>query len=145
MSWSVKIAVLYLGFVGIILTLVFTCFRHKTELEYKDYYARELKFQDQLNASANAENLPVQIDYRIGDHSVEIIIPKELRKEGMTGSVHFMRPSDSSLDREFSLDVSENGSQLILDPSFVQGIYKMSISVTSEGKNYFKQAVLRFK
>ena len=46
MSWGIKITILYLGFVALILTLVFTCFGHKSELEYKDYYVRELKFQE---------------------------------------------------------------------------------------------------
>ena len=50
MSWGIRITIMYLGFVGLILTLVFTCFGHKVELESKDYYARELRFQDQINA-----------------------------------------------------------------------------------------------
>jgi hypothetical protein len=57
MSWGIKITLLYLAFVALILTLVFTCFGHKTELEYKDYYARELRFQDQIDAATNAANL----------------------------------------------------------------------------------------
>jgi hypothetical protein len=145
MSWSVKIVVLYLGFVGIILTLVFTCFNHKTELEYKDYYARELHYQDQIDALANTEELSVPIDYRVYAKSLEILIPEALRQEGMTGIVQLMRPSDSSLDREFKIATAENGTQLISDPSFKRGVYKMNISIKCENKNYFKQAVIHFK
>src|SRR5690349_21386396 len=99
MSWAIKITTLYLGFVAIILTLVFTCFRHKTELEFKDYYARELKFQDQIDARANADQLQVAIGYVVRDRSVEIILPKEILAPGMTGTVEFMRPSDASKDK----------------------------------------------
>jgi nitrogen fixation protein FixH len=143
MSWGIKITTLYLGFVAIILTLVFTCFRHKTELEFKDYYARELKFQDQIDARANADKLPVSIAYVIRDRSVEIILPEEVASPDLKGTVEFLRPSDASKDKSISLVVDEEGIQMI-DPGFIKGVYKMQISFTSGGKNYFKEAIINF-
>jgi hypothetical protein len=144
MSWSVKITVLYLGFVGIILTLVFTCFAHKTELEFKDYYARELNFQGQIDATANADNLSKPIEYVIRDRSVQIILPKEVLSSNLAGSIHFLRPSDATKDKLLKLTPGSDGIQM-LDPGFVKGVYKMRISFSSLGKSYFKEAIINFK
>lgn len=143
MSWGIKITLLYLGFVGIILTLVFTCFRHKTELEYKDYYAKELDFQSQIDATRNAGALTAPIDYVIRDRSVQIVLPKEVVSESLKGTVHFIRPSDASKDKTISLMPGEDGIQMI-DPGFIKGVYKMQLSFNSKGKSYFKEAVITF-
>lgn len=143
MSWGIRITLLYLGFVAIILTLVFTCFGHKSELESKDYYARELKFQDQINAEQNNNNLSEPIEYRILDRSVQVVLPKEIVSPDITGKIYFMRPSDSSQDKTISLATDKNGFQTI-NAGFVKGVYKMQISLTSGHKNYYKQAVINF-
>jgi hypothetical protein len=143
MSWGIKITILYLGFVGIILTLVFTCFRHKTELEYKDYYAKELKFQDQLNATANANALPISIDYRVIDRAVLIQIPKEVLSDSLRGVIYFMRPSDASKDKTVPLSPDYEGIQTI-DPGFIKGVYKMQLSFISKGKSFYKEAIITF-
>jgi len=143
MSWGIKITILYLGFVSIIITLVVTCFQHKTELEFKDYYAKEIKFQDQINATENSENLKNPITYKIMDRAVQIILPKEVITDNLNGEIYFLRPSDASKDKMIALAIDGGGIQTI-DPGFVKGVYKMQISFTSMGKSYYKDAVINF-
>lgn len=143
MSWGIKITVLYLGFVGIILTLVITCFGHKTELESKDYYVKEIKFQDQINATENSERLNNPITYKVMDRAIQIVLPKEVISDDLTGTVFFLRPSDASKDKSIPLMTDEEGVQMI-DPGFIKGVYKMQISFTSLGKSYYKEAVINF-
>lgn len=143
MSWGIRITLLYLGFVAVILTLVITSFGHKSELESKDYYVKELKFQEQINAAANSNELVQPIAYKIMDRSVQISVPEELLSPDLAGTIHFMRPSDSSKDKTILLRTDEDGIQMI-DPGFLKGVYKMQISLTSAGKNYFKEAVINF-
>ena len=143
MSWGIKITVLYLGFVAIILTLVFTCLGHKTELEYKDYYAKEIKFQDQINAVSNANQLTTPIDYKIAGRSIQISLPKELLSDDFKGTVNFLRPSDASKDKLIKLVPGDDGIQMI-DPGFIKGVYKMQISFNRLGKNYYKEAIINF-
>lgn len=142
-SWGFRITVLYLGFVAIILTLVITCFSHKSELESKDYYAKELKFQDRINATANYNQLARPITYHVMDRSVQIRLPKEILSDQLTGTIFFMRPSDASKDKTILLKTDEEGAQMI-DPGFVKGVYKMQITLKSGDKSYFKEAVINF-
>lgn len=144
MNWGTKITVLYLGFVALILTLVFTSMGHKTELEYTDYYAREIKFQEQINATKNADALSQPIEYAVNGKTVKLKVPQELLAEAK-GKIEFLRPSDQRLDKEVALNLDSDGEQFIADPSFSTGIYKMMISINSGGKTYYKEAVIKLK
>jgi len=145
MNWGTKILILYLAFVGLIVTLVVTCLNNDTELEYSDYYAREIKFQDQIDANKNALSLATPIDYEVKVEGVEIKLPAEIISGSPTGSIHFMRPSDSKLDKMVPLNTSADGKQLIAAAGFEKGLYKMKILISSGGKNYFKESIITFK
>jgi hypothetical protein len=145
MSWGIRIALLYTGFVAIILTLVFICMSHKTELEYKDYYARELKFQDQINAAANTAQLKGTIGHEIKGRSILICIPSEISGPGMHGIIRLVRASDSSLDLQFAILPDVEGKQFINDHRLKTGVYKMIIEISSGGKDYYKESVITLK
>jgi hypothetical protein len=142
MNWSTKILILYLGFVALILTLVFTCFGQKSELEYKDYYSREIKFQDQINAQKNAEQLPEPITYALENGSIHVTFPQPIR-EGITGTIELMRPSDSSKDLVVTVVPDAQGGQVISNIS--KGFYKMRISVEQAHIRYFKEATITLR
>ena len=144
MNWGTKITILYLSFVGLILGLAFVCFGESVELETPDYYAKELKFQDQLDATKNANNLNVPVQHIIRDRSVQLIFPTELMSKDFSGSVYFMRPSNSSQDKAVPLSPGIEGMQMI-DPGFTKGVYKMQISFTSNGKSYYKEDIINFQ
>lgn len=144
MNWGTRITILYLGFVTLILVLAFTCFGQKVELESKDYYAKELKFQDQLDATTNANSLPERIEHTITERSVEIEFPKEILTPDLKGSIIFFRPSDSSKDRMIPIAPNADGKQLLNDKSFIKGVYKMQISFSSNGKNYYQEDIINF-
>lgn len=145
MSWGIKITVLYLGFVALILTLVFTCFGHKSELEYKDYYARELKFQDQIDASSNAANLETPIDYQVKGAHILVKIPVQLIDAQLSGKIVLFKPSDASQDKTIELHPDTEGKQIINGAGFMKGAYKMQISFNSGGKDYFTENFITLK
>jgi len=145
MNWGTKITILYLAFVALILTLAITCFGQKSELESKDYFAKELKFQNQIDATNNANALTQAIEHSVKGKSVSIKIPIELLSTDFKGSVDFIRPSDASKDKSIALLPNENGELFINDPTFIKGVYKMKISFTSKGKDYFEENVVFFE
>lgn len=145
MSWGIKITLLYLGFVALILTLVFTCYGHKSELEYKDYYARELAFQQQINANENAVRLKTPIEYEVRGAHIFIGIPNEVLGPDFKGTITLLKPSNSSDDKILNLQPDEKGKQIIDGSSFTKGPYKMQISFSSAGKNYYKESTITLK
>jgi hypothetical protein len=115
------------------------------ELESKDYYAKELAFQGQLDATNNANALDVSIEHKVKDMSVEISFPKEVQNTDFKGSAKLYRPSDSSLDRDFNLKPDAAGKCVLSSEAFVKGVYKLQVTFFSNGKNYYKEDVINFK
>lgn len=141
MNFGVKITILYLGFVGLILTLVFMSYGHKVELVSKDYYAQELKYQDKIDAMNNANSLNTSIDHRVEGKNITLTINPELVTNDFSGTVNFFRPSDSSLDVNMAMNFNNN-TQVIPTDKLKHGSYKMQLTWKSGGKNYFKEEVI---
>jgi nitrogen fixation protein FixH len=141
MNFGGKIVVLYVSFVGLILTLVFMSYGHDVELVSKDYYAQELKYQDKLNAISNANALPKSISHKVGGGTIILTIDSSLVNTGISGTINFFRPSDSSMDTQFKMNFVE-GQQVIDAKKLSHGSYKMQLTWKSSGKNYFKEEVI---
>lgn len=141
MNFGVKITILYLSFVGLILTLVFMCFRQNVELVSKDYYAQEIKFQDRINAINNEKNLVGSISHSINGKEIALTIDSTLVSDDFEGTINFFRPSDSSKDVQIKMSFINN-EQIINTNELIHGTYKLQLSWESNQINYFKEEVI---
>ncbi|MBK7665951.1 MAG: FixH family protein [Sphingobacteriaceae bacterium] len=142
MSWGIRITVLYMSFVVLILTLVFITTKNKEELESKDYYKQELAYQSKIDAITNANSLSSPINYQVSGKVVSINIPAELQTKDFTGEIYFFRPSDASKDINLKFKMDGSGQVNITDSKLVSGVYKMKITVNSNGKKYIKEELI---
>jgi len=142
MGWGSKIAFLYLGFVALISTLVFTSMRNPEELVDKDYYAQELKFQQRIDAMKNANGLANAINYSVNGHQVLVHYPAELVSGDFSGEIIFFRPSDASRDFKFLMQPGKDGRQILEGKALVHGLYKMQMNWQQNGKKYFIEGVI---
>ncbi len=141
MNFGVKITILYLSFVGLILTLVFMCFRQKVELVSKDYYAQEIKFQDKINAINNEKSLTGSINHSVNGKEIILTIDSALLNKDFEGIINFFRPSDSSKDFQLKMNFVNN-EQIITTNELIHGTYKLQLSWIVNHKNYFKEEVI---
>lgn len=142
MNFGGKIIILYLSFVGLILTLVFMSYGQKVELVSADYYAQEINFQQKINATNNEKSLSgASITHSINGNSVILKIDSVLLTNDFNGTVTFFRPSDSSKDFQLKMNFVNN-EQIIDSKKLIHGAYKLQLSWTSNQKNYFKEEVL---
>lgn len=144
MSWSYRITALYLGFVALIVTLVTIASKQKIELESKDYYLQELKYQDKLDAIANAGKLSWNMDHSVDAKNVTLTIPSEYANS-VSGEVYFFCPSNSDNDLKVKMNFDKDGKQVISKTKLKSGAYKLKLSWSALGKNYFKEEVITIK
>ena len=142
MSWSYKIAILYSGFAGLILTLVIISSNNKEELVSKDYYAKELAYQDHINAVMNEKVLSASLSYQVEEKSIRLILPSEMKNTSVTGQINFYCPSSSAKDKKLSMKFNEEGIQIIEKNELQKGIYKMELTWNANGKTFYKEAVI---
>jgi hypothetical protein len=140
MSWGYRITILYLGFVGIIVTLVTISSQNKEELVSKDYYAQELMYQKKLDAINNEKDLAETIKHQVTDSAIVLFF----NSDAVSGTVNFFCPSDSKKDKSFAIKFNK-GVQKIKTKDLMKGAYKMQMSWKLLDKSYFREEIVNIK
>lgn len=136
-SWGIKIALLYSGFVGMILFMVYLTMQERIELVAPDYYKQEIEYQGKINGMQNAGALMsgLTVTAQSGGN-IELNFPSDLAANA-SGDITFFRPSDSDLDEVFSLKVGNDLKQNIVLKKGKRGLYKVKVNAKVEGKPYY--------
>ena len=142
MSWGIRITLLYLGFVALIVSMVVMASMQNIDLEYKDYYARELNYQDKIDAIHNEQSLQQSIDHQVKEKAVYLKEPSDFLSNDFQGELHFYCPSDAAKDLILPMSFDANGEIYIDRNRIKKGMYKLRMSWTMNDKSYFKEIVL---
>jgi hypothetical protein len=137
MKWVVGAFVFFGLFIG---SLVVICVREDVNLVSKDYYQQELNHQDKITRQVNANQLEEQPQLSFENNSVRLLFPFSSTME--KGELHVMRPSDDRLDQQFELSAMEGDSQLFPLKVWEKGLYRVSLTWTMEGKDYYFEKVM---
>ena len=144
-SWGYRITILYVSFMVLILTLVSICMKQTVELESKDYYAQELKYQDRIDATNNTNALSASIEHEVNGKQIILSIPTEQLSKDFMGEIYFFCPSDGTKDVKVNMQFDASGKQIYNGTGLQKGIYKMKLSWKSNGKNFYKEDVITIK
>ena len=140
-SWGWKIGFLYLGFVGLIVTLVVASSRQQIDLVSPTYYAEEVAYQKVIDAGRNQSGLSAAINVHANAQNVVITLPVELSTAAATGVVRFYSPVDAKFDRKFVLQAS--GNSMSIDRSKLKNTrYTIKIDIEANGKKYYQETEL---
>jgi len=140
-NWGAKIAILYISFVALIVTLVVSSMHQKFDLVSNDYYNQEIAYQHVIDASKNQAALSAPISLLKHDNDVTITFPPDFKGANITGTIQFYSPVDASLDRKFDI-ATANNSMAINSKELRKTNYKVKISWLANGKNYYQETAL---
>jgi nitrogen fixation protein FixH len=147
--WLVGVVVAYTSFaLGTLAVVAFT-FTQKVELVSDKHYQQGVAFQQRIEAANRAAALTEPITWRISitsqnKHALEILYPAELRAQGeMRGTITFLRPSSTEMDKRFAVQVDADGKQRIPLDSFAKGLWSVSLELSAGSKHYFKALDLK--
>ena len=134
MSWGKGITVAFITFAVFIASLVTICVRQDIGLVSKNYYADELKYQDQIDRLSNASALPEKPSILIRDRQLEIrfsVLPKF-----EDGVLSLTRPSDARYDATFSVSAGADSVRRFDLSRFPAGRYNTSLRWTMNGREF---------
>jgi hypothetical protein len=137
MKWVVAAFVFFGLFIG---TLVVICVREDVNLVSGDYYQQELNHQEKITQQVNANQLSEKPQLSFENNAVKLLFPFSSSME--KGELHVMRPSDDRLDQRFELNPMEGDSQLFPLKVWQKGLYRVSLTWTMEGKDYYFEKVM---
>lgn len=144
-NWGTGIVIGMLSFMSFILYLVITMSTDKNyshDLVTDDYYAKEMVYQNEINAETNTNNLKEKIISKRTDAGWLITFPKELKYQDINGSIFLYRPSNQKLDFESKINLSSN-ELLIPNTNLIDGRWNIIIDWTYEGESYmYKEEIM---
>lgn len=141
MNWGYKIMAVYLVFVTGIAVMVYKSSSQKIDLVTPDYYARELKYQERIDAIQRTEALPDKVTCEVKETHITILLPAAFASTEIKGHVLLYYPADKSKDirRDFA---TNNRKAVIEIPSSVKGAYLLQASWIKEGLEYYYEQTI---
>ncbi len=144
-NWGTGIVLGMAGFMSFILYLVITMStdtRYSHDLVTEEYYAKEMVYQNEIDAETNTNNLLEKVLSKKVAEGWLITFPEELNPALINGKVFLYRPSNQKLDFEFQIDISSS-HLLIPGDNLIAGRWNIIIDWTYEGKTYmYKEEIV---
>jgi nitrogen fixation protein FixH len=143
--WPVCIIAFFtLAITGCVGFVIF-CSLHPSELVADDYYEQELRYQSQLDRMERVRALGslASIQYNSDHKLITISIPESGGEARPTGKVELYRPSAANLDQSVKLEVDGQGNQQIDAGNLQPGLWKVKVTWSAGGKDYFLDRKVR--
>lgn len=111
------------------------------DLVTEDYYNKELRYQEEIDAEKNMNDFEEKIrGEKIADGWL-LKFPKEIEYSKVKGTVFLYRPSNKQLDFDFPIELSSS-NLLIPDERLLDGRWNITIDWSYNNKKYlYKQAI----
>ena len=143
-NWGTGIVLAFIGFISFIMYFIITMNvddKYNHDLVSEDYYADELKYQNDIDKLENAKTLDTNINYEKTADGLLIKFPEAFNYKDITGNMFLYRPSNKQLDFETDISLS-NSNLLIPDNRLVDGRWNIKIDWQYKGKYYlFKEYI----
>ncbi len=139
MNWGHKITFVIIAFITGMLGMVFLAFRQTNEMVDSNYYEKELKYQDLIDASKNFNIASYDTLISQNKDSLVVKIPTQLLGDFSNGSLEFIRNSDQSRDLLYHFTPNSVGNFFLGKEKFIAGMYMVRIHWNSLGKSFYKE------
>jgi len=141
MNWGNKIVLAFVGFVAILVTMVYISVSTEFNLVEEDYYNQELAYEEQIqrikNHNALAEKPTFNVDR--SNFLVQLAFPEALVNEMVDGTLLFYRSSTARFDKELPMKFDADGKLSIDISKFPIGAWKLKMSWSDKDKEYYKE------
>ncbi|MCF4101403.1 FixH family protein [Gillisia sp. M10.2A] len=137
-NWGYALVLVMISFMGFILFFVVKISTDKNldhDLVTEEYYKKEMKLQDDIDAQQNTANMAVQIKGQSSELGYILIFPKSMENVAIKGEITLYRPSNKKLD--FSLPLVLTNSQIVIpNEQLLEGRWNITVDWEYQGKKY---------
>lgn len=137
MNWGVKIAVSLGVFIAFILSLGLIMMRSNKEGVEKDYYEKDLLYEQEIQAIQNAQSLSESLRFELVEDKLIIQFPKDV--ENYQGRVFLLRPDDSKKDKSEPMQLNADRKQIININTLQKGLWRAQVFWQMNGRKYQSQ------
>lgn len=142
MNWGYKILIGFSTFVVGMLCMVGVAMKQSNEMIDDNYYEKELKYQDKIDASKNLSAVAEKLSITDSGNVVVLQLPLATVGSSTTGTIECIRSAEQKKDVALRLHVDATGKQVLPKSLFVNGVYQLRLDWVTNGTAYFHQQVL---
>jgi hypothetical protein len=142
LNWGTGITLTYSAFTFAILCFVVYSFSQKIDLVSTDYYAKELAFQQQIDAAENSRSMAEKLVITSAGKELEIHIPKSLRNELIVGELELFCAANASNDSKFHFETNSLEKHRIHLEKVSAGRYTAKLKWNQNGKAYYSEQIV---
>lgn len=142
MNWGKSIAAVYISFMIVTLGVVAFAFTQDVNLVTDDYYAQEIKYQDQIDRIQRTKDLPEQLSINLENEYIKLKFPAMFEPETIIGEIHIYRPSDSKVDIKIPVEVNSAGELYYPKQGIAAGLWKVKVNWGPAGNEYYNEQIL---
>jgi len=135
-NWGTGITVFIVFFLLMNVVVIIFAFGEKVDLVTPNYYEKELKYQEEIEAQQKTLDLTEKINVEYQSEVLIIQLPKKFAVKELDGNILLYRPSDSSKDVKITLQPDSTGTQLVPTAGLSKGFWKVKINWLFDNATY---------
>ena len=136
-NWGHGIAVFFSIFVLTLVYFVYRSTQYDFSLVAKDYYAKDLNYQQHYDRLKNNQTLIEDIQIRRVEGQLEVLYPENFEK--ISGEIHLFYIATAKADQRISVSPGLEGRQLIDTQALPSGKWKVKIDWQGDGIPYYRE------
>jgi nitrogen fixation protein FixH len=142
-NWGTGMAALFSLFVVFMLGLVFYSASQSFHLVERDYYSKELDYQNRIEQAERSRRDPALFIWEYDKNRKSVVFRCNWESRDVkAGEIHFYRPSDSGLDFKIPIQLNNEGMMEVSVDGLQKGLWKIKASITAAGAEYYKEDIL---
>ena len=126
----------------ILVGIVYVFMNQDVDLVTKDYYGKELKYQDHIDKVNNTGKLGKEVGISLLNDFVQLTFPDSVFNKKASGIIYFYRPSGSVRDFSLPVAVTGNNTQIINTSKLEKGLWKIKVEWGMDGKDFYSEKSL---
>jgi nitrogen fixation protein FixH len=137
--WAIGLVATFGVFVAGVCVMVVTSVTKDVDLVTDDYYQKGLRYEERIQTVERTRALVEQVAMRVGKDVVELSFPRGFTPAMVRGEITIYRPSDRRLDVALPVRLDSTGQQQILTGGLKRGLWKVQLSWTYRGVDYYNE------
>ena len=145
--WMWGLTASIVAFIAFFVGFAIWTFQDDVELMYDNYYEKDVVYEQQIRRIGRTEALSFKptIKYRPEEQTLQLNYPLSMGHTPTDGTVLIFRPADLHEDRLFPLELVGDSIQTIRLPDMLPGLWRIKLSWTSGGQEYYMEKPLMIK
>lgn len=135
-NWGTGIVVFIIFFLLMNVVVIIFAFGQKVELVTPNYYEKELKYQEEIDARQKTLQLTENVEVKYQSNLLLVQLPKNFSGKELDGIILLYRPDDSSKDLKIDLKSDSTGAQRFDVSRLAKGYWKVKIKWSLDSVSY---------